>query len=143
MSEEITIRPFSAASFDRYLAEHKLMAARCMKCGNTYVPPRAICPNCQSEELRWIEASGKGRLVAFTVIYSGPTFMVKQGFDRKNPYLSGIVELEEGPRLSARITGLDTTKPTEIRIGTPLRVEFVETEEGESKKVYLAFRADT
>ena len=142
MSDETTVlRPFSAAAFDQYIAEHKLMAARCTKCGGTYVPPRAICPKCQSEELEWVETSGKGKLVAFTVILSGPTFMVEQGFDRKNPYISGIVELEEGTRMSARITGLDVSKPAEIKIGTPLNVDFVEFGEGEGKKTYLAFKA--
>ena len=142
MSDETTVlRPFSAAAFDQSIAKHKLMAARCTKCGGTYVPPRAICPKCQSEELEWVETSGKGKLVAFTVILSGPTFMVEQGFDRKNPYISGIVELEEGTRMSARITGLDVSKPAEIKIGTPLNVDFVEFGEGEVKKTYLAFRA--
>jgi uncharacterized OB-fold protein len=67
--------------------------------------------------------------------------MVEQGFDRKNPYISRIVELEEGTHLSARITGLDPTKPAEIQIGTPLTVDFVEFGEGEKKKTYLAFNA--
>ena len=142
MSEETTLlRPFSAAVFDQYIAEHKLMAARCTKCGGIYVPPRAICPKCQSEELEWFETSGKGKLAAFTVILSGPTFMIEQGFDRKNPYISGIVELEEGTRISARITGLDASKPAEIKIGTPLNVDFVEFGEGDVKKTYLAFKA--
>ena len=142
MSEETTVvRPFSAAVFDQYIAEHKLMASRCTKCGGMYVPPRAICPKCQSEELEWVETSGKGKLAAFTVILSGPTFMIEQGFDRKNPYISGIVELEEGIRISARITGLDASKPAEIKIGTPLNVDFVEFGEGEGKKTYLAFKA--
>lgn len=141
MSEATTIRPFSAASFDQYIAEHKLMAARCTKCNGVYVPPRAICPKCHSEEMEWIETSGKGKLAAFAVIYSGPTFMIEQGFDRKNPYVSGIVELEEDARISARIMGIDPTKPTEIKIGTPLKVDFVEFGEGEGKKTYLAFKA--
>ena len=142
MSEETTVlRPFSAAAFDQYIAEHKLMAARCTKCGGIYVPPRAICPQCQSEALEWVETSGRGKLAAFTVILSGPTFMVEQGFDRKNPYVSGIVELDEGTRISARITGINPTKPAEIQIGTPLNVDFVEFGEGEAKKTYLAFKA--
>jgi len=142
MSEETkVVRPFSAAAFDQYISEHRLMAARCTKCGGMYVPPRAICPKCHSEELEWVETSGKGELAAFTVIWSGPTFMIEQGFDRKNPYISGIVELEEGARISARITGIDPTKPTEIKIGTPLTVDFVEFGEGEKKKTYLAFKA--
>jgi uncharacterized protein len=142
MSEETTtIRPFTEAAFNQYLAEHKLMAVRCTKCGGYHVPPRAICPKCQSEELEWVETSGRGKLAAFTVIYSGPTFMVEQGFDRKNPYVSGIVELEEGVRMSARIIGVDPAKPTEIKIGTSLTVDFVEFGEGEAKKIYLAFKA--
>ena len=141
MSEETMARPFSAAAFDQYIAGHKLMAARCTKCGGLYVPPRAICPKCHSEELEWIETSGKGKLSAFTVIYSGPTFMVDQGFDRKHPYISGIVELEEGARISARITGMDPNEPAEIKIGTPLNVDFVEFGEGETRKTYLAFKA--
>jgi hypothetical protein len=142
MSEETTTaRPFTAAAFDQYLAEHKLMAARCTRCSVYHVPPRAICPKCQGEELEWAETSGKGRLAAFTVIYSGPTFMVEQGFDRKNPYLSGIVELEEGACMSARITGVDPAKPTGIKIGMPLSVDFVEFGQGAAKKTYLAFKA--
>ena len=141
MSEETMARPFSAAAFDQYIAGHKLIAARCTKCGGLYVPPRAICPKCHSEELEWVETSGKGKLSAFTVIYSGPTFMVDQGFDRKNPYVSGIVELEEGTRISARINGMDPNEPAEIKIGTPLNVDFVEFGESETRKTYLAFKA--
>jgi uncharacterized protein len=141
MAEEISHLPFSAASFEKYIAEHKLMATRCKACDGVYVPPRAICPNCHSDALEWTETIGKGRLAAFTVIYSGPTFMVEQGFDRKNPYVSGIVELEEGLRISARILGVDPTQPADIRIGTPVTLDFVEFGEGQAKKTYLAFRA--
>ena len=141
MAEVTTIRPFTAAAFNQYLAEHKLMTVKCMKCGGVYAPPRAICPKCHSEEMEWVEASGKGKLAGFTIIYSGPTFMVEQGFDKKNPYVSGIVDLEEGTFISARITGLDMSKPAEIKVGTPLSVDFVEFGEGETKKTYLAFKA--
>ncbi len=142
MSEETTtIRPFSAAAFNQFIAEHKLMATQCTKCKGVYAPPRAICPNCHSEEMAWVETSGKGKLAGFTVIYSGPTFMVEQGFDRKNPYISGIVELEEGTNISARILGVDPMKPNEIKIDTSLSVDFVEFGEGEAKKTYLAFKA--
>jgi len=141
MAEVTAIRPFTAAAFNQYLAEHKLMTAKCAKCGGVYAPPRAICPKCHSEEMGWAEASGKGKLAGFTVIYSGPTFMVEQGFDKKNPYVSGIVELEEGTFISARINGLTMSKPEEIKVGTPLMVDFVEFGEGEAKKTYLAFKA--
>ena len=140
MAELTTIRPFTAAAFNQYLAEHKLMTVRCATCGGVYAPPRAICPKCHGEDMEWVEASGRGNLAGFTVIYSGPTFMVEQGFDKKNPYVSGIVELEEGTFISARITGLDISKPAEIKVGAPLNVDFVEFGEGDAKKTYLAFK---
>ncbi len=141
MTETTTVRPFTAASFDQYLAERQLMLARCTQCGANYVPPRAICPKCHSDQMEWVAASGQGKLAAFTVIYSGPTFMVEQGFDRKTPYISGIVALAEGASISARITGLDPLQPAAIQIGAPLTVDFVEFGEGEAKKTYLAFKA--
>lgn len=141
MSEETTPRLFSSASFDLFLSEHRLMGSRCTSCAATYLPPRAICPACQSDQMEWLQASGQGQLAAFTVIYSGPTFMVEQGFDRKNPYISGIVTLAEGPSISARITGLDPLKPEEIRIGSPLNVDFIDTGTGETRQTALAFRA--
>jgi uncharacterized OB-fold protein len=90
--------------------------------------------------MEWVELQGGGTLTAYTVIAVGPTFMVEEGYDRKNHYCSGIVQLEEGPKISARITGVDIKKPETIKIGTPLEVDFLEKGEGENKKTFLAFR---
>ena len=137
MTDTTTIRPFTAASFDQYLAEEKLMASRCMDCGALHLPPRAICPECYSENLEWTETSGKGKLVGFTVVVIVPTFMAEQGFGRNNPYVSGIVELDEGVKVSAHINGLDATKPAEIQVGTPLEVDFVTFGEGDETKTRI------
>jgi uncharacterized OB-fold protein len=59
---------------------------------------------------------------------------------RNNPYVTGIVELDEGVRISARILGLEANKPDQIKIGTPLTVAFLERGEGQEKKTFLAFR---
>jgi len=133
--------PFTASAFNQFLAEKKLMGAYCPQCEATYLPPRAICPQCQGDELVWTEVSGKGELAAFTSIYIAPTFMIEQGFDRNNPYLTGIVELDEGPKISARLLGFDPAQPEQIQIGTPLRVAFLEHGEGDEKKTFLAFQA--
>ena len=138
---EKTIRPFTVASFDQYLAEGKLMASRCEDCGELTLPPRAICPKCHSHNMAWTETGGKGKLAGFTVISIAPTFMIEQGYGRDNPYVSGIVELDEGVKVSARVTGLDTSKPEEIKVGTPLTVDFVTFGEGDNAKTYLAFKA--
>lgn len=134
------IRPFTAFSFYQYISEKKLMAARCIDCGGVYLPPRAICPRCHGARLEWLETSGKGKLAAFTAIGVGPTFMVQAGFGRDNPYVTGIVEMEEGVKISARILGVDARTPDAIQIGAPVTVAFIEQGEGEASKTYLAFQ---
>jgi uncharacterized OB-fold protein len=137
---EITSRSFTATAFNQFLSEKKLMGARCPECDATYLPPRAICPQCLSEDLEWVEASGKGKLAAFTSIYIAPTFMIEQGFDRNNPYLTCIVELDEGPKISARLLGFDAAQPEQVKIGTSLSATFLEYGEGDEKKTALAFQ---
>lgn len=136
-----TARPFTAASFAQYLNEKKLMGSHCPHCNADFLPPRAICPQCYGDQLEWIEFGGKAKLAAFTSIYIAPTAMIEAGYGRENPYLAGVVELDEGVKISGQILGLDARKAEEVRIGAPLTVEFVERGEGDSKKTFLAFRA--
>ncbi len=133
-------RPFSDISYQQFLSEEKLMGSKCQKCGALYVPPRPICIKCHSTEMKWVEMKGNGRLAAFTSIAVGPPFMIKEGYDRKHPYVSGVVELEEGARVDARIEGLDGNKPEAIKVGRPLVVEFLHRGEGENSKTFLAFK---
>jgi uncharacterized OB-fold protein len=133
-------RPFNDISYERFLSEEKLMGSRCQKCGTLAVPPRSICIKCYGSEMEWVEMNGKGKLAAFTSIAIGPPFMIKEGYDRKHPYVSGVVELEEGTRVVARIEGVDASKPETIKIGTPLRVMFLHRGEGANSATFLAFR---
>lgn len=137
-----TARPFTAASFTQYLNEKKLMGSHCTACDKDFLPPRAICPKCYGDQLKWIEFNGKAKLAAFTSIYIAPTAMIEAGYGRDNPYLAGIVELDEGVKISAQILGLDACKAEEVKIGAPLKVEFVERGEGDAKKTALAFRVE-
>lgn len=132
---------FTSAAYNAQLGEKKLVGSRCKKCGHAFLPPRALCSHCHSSEMEPLEFSGKGKLAAYTVIYFGPTFMKNAGYDSKNPYCAGIVDLEEGPRISAQIFGVDIAHPEAIQIGSPLTAEFFERGEGESKKIFLGFKA--
>jgi uncharacterized OB-fold protein len=135
-------RPFSDISYELFLNEKKLMGSRCKGCGNQYVPPRSICVDCHGSDMEWIEMSGKGRLAAFTVINIPPPFMIAQGYNRKNPYCTGVVELAEGTKVDARIEGVDCANPEDIKVGMPLKVKYLHREEGEKKETYLAFEAE-
>jgi len=132
-------REFNSASFYQFLSEKKLMAARCKKCHSLYLPPHPLCIQCHGTDMEWVEMKGNGKLAAFTAISVGPSFTLDEGYDRDNPYLVGIVELDEGPKVSGRIQGLDPKKPEDIKVGTPVTVEFLEPEEG--KRCYIAFKA--
>ena len=142
---EITI---TAAVYEQFLAEKKIMAAKCTECGTVHLPPRPICPDCNGETLEWLEVEGKGKLLAYTVIGVGPMTMINAGYDRDNPYCTGIVELDGGLKVTAQILGLDLTQPENIKIGTPVVAEFVERgawallgELAQTTKTFLAFKA--
>jgi uncharacterized OB-fold protein len=133
-------RPFNDISYEQFLNEGKLMGSRCKKCGALFVPPRSICIKCYATEMEWVEMKGKGKLAAFTCISVGPPFMIAEGYDRKRPYCSGVVELEEGTRVVARIEGVDASKPETIKIGAPFQVEFLHRGEGDNLTTFLAFK---
>lgn len=134
-------RPFTDFSYQQFLNEEKLMGSKCRTCGALYAPPRPICHKCHGTDMEWAEMKGKGQLYAFTVITVGPPFMIAEGFDRKNPYISGVVKLAEGVRVDARIEGVDASQPETIKIGTPLTVRFLHRGEGNEAKTILAFTA--
>ncbi len=133
-------RNFSDISYEQYLNENKLMGSRCKKCGVLYTPPRALCIKCYSSEMEWVEMKGDGKLSAFTCIAVGPPFMIDEGYDRNHLYCVGVVELDEGTRVDARIEGVDTNKPDTIKVGMPVSVEFLHRGEGEELMTYLAFK---
>jgi uncharacterized OB-fold protein len=131
---------FNHVTFNQYLEEKKLMGCRCRKCGLLYLPPRPFCGSCLGQEMEWVELTGKGKLAAFTIITVSPTFMVAQGYGRDNPYCVGIVELEEGPKISARILAVEPQQPETIKVGTPMVAEFIKLEAEDMNSNVLAFK---
>lgn len=131
--------PPTAASFAHFLAGHQLMATRCRACGAIHLPPRAICPTCHANIDEWVALSGRGVLASFTAIHIAPSTMAAAGYDRNHPYLSGIVNLEEGVSISARIVGLEANAPTLAWIGLALDVRWIDEGEGDLRRTVLAF----
>ena len=132
-------KPISDITYEQYLKEEKLMGSRCTECDARYVPPRSICVKCFSSDMAWVEMKGTGRLAAFTCITIAPPFMIAQGYNRKNPYISGVVELDEGGKVDARIEGLNPNKPEDIKVGMPLKAKYLHTQVDEKKETFLAF----
>ena len=133
-------RPFNDTSYEQFLKESKIMGSKCKKCGALALPPRSICVSCFGIDMEWMEFKGTGKLAAFTSITVAPPYMVKEGFNRNNPYVVGVIELNEGVKTVARIIGLDAKQPEYIKVGTPLRAEFLEKGGGPEKQTFLAFK---
>ena len=136
---DIQTRPFSSASFYSYLEENRLMASHCDQCDVSYLPPRAICPSCFGDQMSWREMNGTGRVAAITTVYIGPSFMNLLGYGKENPYMCGIVELDDGLRISARLLGSEEFDLEDVQIGTPVQVTFLRDGDEHSAKTQLAF----
>ncbi len=63
--------------------------------------------------------------------------MVQKGYGMKNPYCVAVVDLEEGPRVSALILGVDGSNPQDIKTGMPL---VLDTSELDPENPGLIFR---
>lgn len=115
------------------------MGARCTGCQTLYVPPRALCPQCHGSEMAWVEMQGRGMLAAFTFIAIGTAALQAEGYGRDNPYCTGVVILDEGPRVVARIEGLDPQHSDQMKIGAPLKVRFLQRGTAAEPRAVLAF----
>jgi uncharacterized protein len=95
----------------------KLMLRKCASCQHIHFMPRYLCPVCWSQDLQWIEASGKGTVHSFTIIRraSSPAFVSKV------PYVVALIDLQEGPRMMANIVGDDALG---VVIDEPVTLQF-------------------
>lgn len=117
------------ATYREFINEGKLMGSRCLNCGAVFLPLRPICGKCQQASMELVPMNGKGKVAAYSLIAIGPQMMIEEGFDRQHPYCSGIVELDEGVRIPARIVGVDDDKPVREVIGAPCVLEFLQKDD--------------
>ena len=127
MSEKPTVEKYLQNIQDEHFKAYK-----CTECGMVIAPPSGSCYGCGSSTMEWTEVSGKGKLVAFTVIHVSPDEFVEEV-----PYYVAIVELAEGTRVSARLLGYDPLKPEEVKLGIDVKLTY---EDGKTGKKYLAFK---
>jgi uncharacterized protein len=104
-------RPFFEAGLNQ---EFKLQ--HCMRCGRFIYYPRPMCTECGSTELEWKNVSGRGTLYSYTKVWRPE----HPYFHSQVPIIIGMVQLEEGPTMFARILGDDG----ELEIGMALNVDF-------------------
>ena len=108
--------PFTIEQFYKFIGERKLMGVKCNKCGNIFVPPRAICPKCLSTDLSWTPLKNRGKLITYTIIHIAP-----EKFQHMAPYAFGIIEIEDNVRIPGIIQDI---KHEDIKVGMELEVDF-------------------
>ena len=95
---------------------YRLEANKCASCGKIYFPPRLVCTACRSREFQPVTLSDRGKILTYTVIRVAPSQFTDQA-----PYAVGIVELNDGVRLTAQIVDCDLDT---LAIGQDVRLEF-------------------
>lgn len=93
---------------------YRLEGTECTECGELHFPPRMVCPQCKSRDLEPHRFAGRGTVYSHTTVYQAP-----DGFEDYVPYVVALVDLEEGPRITAQLTDID---PNEVTIGMPVEM---------------------
>jgi hypothetical protein len=105
----------------------------CHTCGSKLFPPRDVCPECSKPAYEPFQFSGKGQVYSYSTIYQAPT-----GYEAFVPYTVALVELEEGPLVTAQLTDVDQD---ELEIG--MQVEMVTRklrEEGDDGLIVYGYK---
>lgn len=88
----------------------------CSECGEKFFPPRLICSECGSRKLEPYRLGDKGKVLTYTIIRVPPSQFADQA-----PYAVGIIEMEDGIKLTAQIVDCDFEQ---LKAGMPVRAEF-------------------
>jgi uncharacterized OB-fold protein len=104
--------PFWAATKDG-----RLLVQRCDACGGHQLYGRALCVDCHSDRVQWVEASGTGTIYSRTTIRQNPS----RSFRHLLPLVVALVDLDEGPRVMTNVVGSDHEA---VEIGARVRVTF-------------------
>jgi uncharacterized OB-fold protein/acyl dehydratase len=121
---ERALRPRPAVNRDNAFwfdaaREHRLLIQRCAACAQLRHPPAPCCPTCRSFDWDTVEASGRAVVHSFVVNHHPRT----PGFDY--PHVVVLVELAEGVRLIANVTGV---QPDEVRIGQAVELDWLDAD---------------
>lgn len=106
-----------------HLADGRFMIQRSRSSGDHVFYPRVMAPGTGSEDLEWVEASGRGTVHAVTIVRK------KEPADSYNV---ALVDLAEGPRLMSRV---DEIPPDDVTIGMAVQARIID----ENGKALLVF----
>ncbi len=94
---------------------YNLVGTECLACGARSFPPRPVCPDCNSKQMRPFTFSGQGEVYSYSTLFEAPL-----GYEGFIPYTVALVKLKEGPLVTAQLTDMDND---EVQVG--MEVEMV------------------
>ena len=100
---------------------YRLEAGKCEKCGHTDFPPRLVCPKCKGRKFTAVRLSDEGKLTTFTIVR-----VASDKFSKETPFAVGIVELNDGVRVTAQIADVDVD---ELQTGQRVKLVFRKIQE--------------
>jgi NAD(P)-dependent dehydrogenase (short-subunit alcohol dehydrogenase family)/uncharacterized OB-fold protein len=100
----------AAASLGRFELQH------CRDCGAVQYPPREACGSCLSTQLSWKKQSGRGELLAATVLHHSNDLF----FRERLPWRLGLIKLESGPTVVAHLHAAVPAAPAPVRVAARL-----------------------
>ena len=98
-------------------AQGVLRLQHCDMCDRWIFYPRVMCPYCQSLKISWRNASGRGSLYSFAVVYRPH----HSAFDSEVPIVFAAVQVQEGPIM---LSELPSSCRESASIGMRLTVRF-------------------
>lgn len=82
---------------------HQLLIQKCGDCGEHQFYPRIICAHCASTNVEWVEASGRGDVISYTVMHRA----VSKAYDEASATILALIRLEEGVQMMSNIVACD------------------------------------
>jgi hypothetical protein len=120
------IRPVASPDTEFFwagAAAGELRVQRCAGCGALRHPPGPRCPSCGTLSSRppgYVVAAGTGEVYSYVVHHHPPVP------GRKLPIVVALVQLAEGVRMTGELLG---AAPGQVRIGLPVRAQFVRVDD--------------
>jgi uncharacterized OB-fold protein len=121
-------RDGTTAEFLDGAARGEFLLRRCSGCGTFGGPQEGSCPGCGSLATDWVPASGRARVVSWSVVHGkGP-----DGGTAPQAIIV-IAEFDEGPWWWSQLVDAD---PAAVATGSLLEVAFAPAEGGETLPVF-------
>jgi uncharacterized OB-fold protein len=108
-----------------------LVATECTSCGARYFGQRTTCAHCGLRDFTDRLLPDTGRVGSFTIIH-------RAGKGVPTPFVSALIDLDDGTTVKANIVGCDPT-PDAVRLHMPVRLTTFPAAADGDGRVALAF----